>query len=205
MQRIMVSSLRQARFSDLTGARPTVDAIEVDVPDAPASDAAERLFAAADALRHRVECFDFVPSDYRMAWSLLTYLKQTLDSNRQAIAPGEAAASDGQPSPPRLCEWGSGMGVVTGLAAILGYRALGIERDAELAKLSRELLASQGLDVRISNQDMFESRELADVYYAYGWASQRPLIEDLFELTAPTAAFLVLCHGQSDLRVYQKD
>ena len=178
--------------------------IEVDIPDILASDAAERLFAAADAARDRVECFDFVPSDYRMAWSVLSYLKRILDANPQLTALTGSASKGRLHSPPRLCEWGSGMGVVTGLAAILQYRAVGIERDAGLASLSRELLTTQGLNASIFNQDMFESRELAEVYYAYGWASQRPLIEDLFESTAPTGAFLVLCHGQSDLRIYQK-
>ena len=51
-----------------------------------------------------VKCFDFVPSDYDHVW-------QVLDSLPRGV----------------FCEWGSGMGIITGLAEILGFSAQGIE------------------------------------------------------------------------------
>jgi len=46
----------------------------------------------------------------------------------------------------RFIEWGSGFGVATGMAALLGYTATGIELRAGLVAIARELLASQSID-----------------------------------------------------------
>ena len=45
----------------------------------------------------------------------------------------------------RFCEWGSGLGVIVGLAAQLGYDAFGIEIQEYLTDQSREWLAAKGL------------------------------------------------------------
>src|SRR4051794_5489754 len=57
----------------------------------------------------------FVPSDYAGAYRVLRAVATT------DLAPGE-----------RFCEWGSGFGVVTCLAAMVGFDACGIEIEAEL-------------------------------------------------------------------------
>ena len=43
-------------------------------------------------------------------------------------------------------EWGSGFGVATGLAALLGYEATGIEIQEDLVAKAEDLLAHQGID-----------------------------------------------------------
>ncbi len=43
-------------------------------------------------------------------------------------------------------EWGSGFGVGTGLAALLGYEATGIEIEEALSAKARELLRDQGIE-----------------------------------------------------------
>jgi hypothetical protein len=46
-----------------------------------------------------------------------------------------------------FCEWGSGFGTATCLAALLGYEAYGLEIDAELVRLSRAIARRLGIPV----------------------------------------------------------
>lgn len=124
-----------------------------------------------------VDCFDFVPSNYRAVYQVL------------------AAVPRG-----RFCEWGSGMGIVTGLAEMLGFAAVGIERDANLAAASRELLKDFGLSASIETGDYYERPCDADVYFTYCWPGQMARTERHFFDAAPQAARLLICHGAEDIR-----
>src|SRR5262249_40316762 len=64
----------------------------------------------------------FVPSDHVRAFAVLQTLAES------ALAPGG-----------RFCEWGSGYGVVTCLAAMIGFDAFGIEIAGELVDAARTL------------------------------------------------------------------
>src|SRR5262245_50345847 len=64
----------------------------------------------------------FVPSDHLCAFGALQALAES------ALAPGG-----------RFCEWGSGFGVVTCLAAMIGFDACGIEIEPELVDAARRL------------------------------------------------------------------
>src|SRR5262245_56152036 len=46
-----------------------------------------------------------------------------------------------------FCEWGSGFGMATCLAALLGYEAYGLEIDEELVRLSRVIARRLGISV----------------------------------------------------------
>ena len=46
----------------------------------------------------------------------------------------------------KFIEWGSGFGIATGMAALLGYEATGIELRQGLVAIARELLESQGIE-----------------------------------------------------------
>src|SRR5205823_2197547 len=48
-----------------------------------------------------------------------------------------------------FCEWGSGFGTATCLAALLGYEAYGLEIDAELVRLSRAIARRLGIPVQM--------------------------------------------------------
>ena len=124
-----------------------------------------------------VNCFDFVPSNYELAW-------RTLD----ALPRG------------RFCEWGSGLGVVTGLAELLGFDACGIEADAELCQKSQLLFASNGLKSQIYQADYFQSEVRADIYYVYCWPSLLEQTEELFDRIARSDSVLLICYGQDDIR-----
>ena len=64
----------------------------------------------------------FVPSDFAAVYRALRFIR---DSH---LASGNA-----------FCEWGSGLGVVASLAAMLRFDAYGIEIDAELCRASQQL------------------------------------------------------------------
>jgi hypothetical protein len=74
----------------------------------------------------------FLPSDPALVFAAMEYV------TRHDIAPGRV-----------FCEWGSGFGTGTCLAALLGYEAYGIEIQPELAEVSREMACKLDIAVEI--------------------------------------------------------
>ena len=54
-----------------------------------------------------------------------------------------------------FCEWGSGFGTATCLAALLGYEAYGLEIDEELVRLSRAIARRLGIPVKMLCTSLF--------------------------------------------------
>jgi hypothetical protein len=54
-----------------------------------------------------------------------------------------------------FCEWGSGFGTATCLAALLGYEAYGLEIEAELVRLSRAIARRLGIPVTMLCTSLF--------------------------------------------------
>ncbi len=189
----------------------------------PASAAVMKLIREAES---RIERFierrratpvpAFVPSDFVQVHGVL-----------RAIAAGHAAPGNA------LCEWGSGMGVVAALGAILRYDACGIEIDPELVEAARQLASDFGLSVEYAcgsfvphGGERFADRcgetawlaaggvcgheELGldpndfDVIFAYPWPGEERVIEDLFEHYAAVGALLVTYRGLEGVRVQRK-
>ena len=76
----------------------------------------------------------FVPSDYVSVYHAL-----------RAVADAAVACGNS------FCEWGSGLGVVASLAALIGFDAYGIEIDRDLYHASRELAEDFGIPVEFVN------------------------------------------------------
>ena len=74
----------------------------------------------------------FVPSEGELVFAALDYV------TRHELPPGRV-----------FCEWGSGFGTGTCLAALLGYEAYGIEIQPELVELSREIARHLDIPVEI--------------------------------------------------------
>lgn len=145
--------------------------------DRPLSVEASRLVQDGTARFDSVDCFDFVPSNYELFW-------RTLD----ALPRG------------RFCEWGSGWGIATGLAELLGFEATGFEAHADLAEASQRLLQDHGLAARIVHGDYLETQHPADVYFVYCWASYIRQTEAHFHATAPCGSRLLICNGANEIR-----
>ena len=74
----------------------------------------------------------FLPSDAAQVFAALNYV------TRHGLVPGQV-----------FCEWGSGLGTTTCLAALLGYEAYGIEIEPELAAFSRDMARELAISVEI--------------------------------------------------------
>jgi len=158
----------------------------------------------------------FVPSDFARAYGVL-----------RALAEGDVTAGT------LLCEWGSGFGVVTCLAAMLDFDACGIEIEGELVDAARQLADDFGLpaefvrgsfippesEVCLAAGDGFgwltthagsTDEELGlgpadfDVIFAYPWPDEERVIGALFERHARPGAVLMTYHGCEDLRLRRK-
>jgi hypothetical protein len=158
----------------------------------------------------------FVPGDYVGMYRVL-----------RAIAESDVARGN------RFCEWGSGFGVVTSLAAGLDYEAYGIEVEGELVDSARLLaddfdLAAEfvhGSFVPRGGEDQvhragtyswfttegdYAYEELGldpddfDVVYAYSWPDEEGVVADLFSRYAGAGAVLVTYHGGTDFRLRRK-
>jgi hypothetical protein len=138
----------------------------------------------------------FVPGDYRYAFQILQWLLRT-----KAAAKGAA-----------FLEWGSGQGMVAILGALLGYEAMGVEIDEALVKESRELAARYDATARFEHGSydpnteglkVFTAKKRA-VVYVYPWPGEESFFLRLFDETASRGAFLLMCLGPEDIRVYRK-
>lgn len=74
----------------------------------------------------------FVPSDYQMVYQHLKYLYES------SLLSGE-----------RFCEWGSGVGVVASLAAMIGYESFGIEYNEDLVVVAEKIREEFGIPVEL--------------------------------------------------------
>lgn len=138
----------------------------------------------------------FVPGDYRCAYQILQWLLRT-----KAAPPGAA-----------FLEWGSGMGMATILAALLGYDAAGVEIDGDLVRESRARAARYGVKARFEHGSygpavpglpVVAAKNRA-VVYVYPWPGEEPFFLRLFAETADAGAFLLACLGPEDVRVVRK-
>ncbi len=159
----------------------------------------------------------FIPSDYGRVYRVLR------DLAAGSLAPGT-----------RFCEFGSGFGVVAGLAAMLGFDASGIEIEPELVDAARQLADDFALPVEfvcgsfippggedcadgvrntfswltVHADDAYGELGLDpddfDVIFAYPWPDEESVIERLFDRYAGVGAVLVTFHGGDDIRLRRK-
>ena len=153
----------------------------IEPSNQPIDQRARSLIEKGRMLLDDVECFGFVPSNYEKAWSALDGMERG-----------------------RFVEWGSGLGIVTGLAEILGFEASGIELQQELVEKSRDLLAEFELTAEITQGDYLLSDVRADVYFVYCWPGEIIATEARFNEIAGPDDRLLICESQSDIRCKMK-
>lgn len=158
----------------------------------------------------------FVPSDHTAAWSALEAI------DRLSLATGHL-----------FCEWGSGFGVVTGLAAMLEFDACGIEIEPVLVEQSRRLIDDFDLpcefacgsfipddaeEIALSSTELFwlttdgpdayDQLELNvddfDVIYAYPWPDEQDILGELFDRFAAEGALLCTFESPDEVLVRRK-
>ncbi len=188
-------------------------------PGRPPAEAARLIREAEDRIdRFQSECRvpAFVPCDYAAAFAVLRALS-------------EGGLTRGW----RFCEWGSGFGVVVGLAALLEFDACGIEIEESLVVEARKLAEDfdlpvefvQGSFVPRGAEDRvhaagtyswlttegdyaYDDLDLEvsdlDVVFAYPWPDEEGVVCDLFDRYAGTGAILATYHGSGEFRLKRK-
>jgi predicted O-methyltransferase YrrM len=158
----------------------------------------------------------FVPSDFELVYRALVAI------NSSSVATGR-----------RFVEWGSGAGVVTCLASLVGFDAVGIEIESKLVERARELAREQGIATQfaigsfvphgaqpsidgmgdvswlsLGGADGYAELELDpddfDLVFAYPWPGEEQVIFDLFIDTAAIGALLLTYHGLEGLRLQRR-
>ena len=158
----------------------------------------------------------FVPSDFALAYGAL-----------------QAVAREGVASGNHFCEWGSGFGVVSCLAARLDFQAVGIEVEGNLVDAAQQLADDfdlpvdfhHGSFIPVGGETSFaltdEFAWLAtnegttgderdhdptefDVIFAYPWPDEERFIGALFDRYADTGAVLATYHGGEAIRLRRK-
>ena len=118
----------------------TLIRVDFDYPTVATSSDIVEFLRAIDPLveQHRVNTSTtfqgFVPSDYRAIYSCLRMLYDS-----------DLLCGD------RFCEWGSGVGVVVSIAAMVGYESYGIEYDANLSMVAEAIREDFDLPVKLVN------------------------------------------------------
>lgn len=133
----------------------------------------------------------------------------------------------------RLVALGCGLGAELLLAQALGYEAVGVEIDAELARRAAELAAEMGTSVRVVSGNFIppgfafspsaasiRNESFADegpyvgaeaglqtceVWVATPWPSTESVIVELFSALAAPSAILVIYPGMTPATIYRRD
>lgn len=158
----------------------------------------------------------FVPCDYAAAFQVL-----------QALSDGVLIRGR------RFCEWGSGFGVVVGLAALLEFDACGIEIEEALVTEARQLVddfelsaefvhgsfVPRGAEDRVhfsgtyswlttEGDHAYDDLDLEvsdlDVVFAYPWPDEEGVVCDLFDRYAGAGAILATYHSSGEFRLKRK-
>jgi SAM-dependent methyltransferase len=122
-----------------------IEEIQIEGPEAVVSNKVAQLI---DACSRGWERF-FADNDDHQAPRFVPSVPEIVFSALEAVTQ--------QNLPPNrvFCEWGSGFGTATCMAALLGYEAYGIEIEEELVRLSRAIARRLGIPVEIICTSMF--------------------------------------------------
>jgi hypothetical protein len=165
--------------------------------------------------RHRDDDLGFVASDFALVNAALERIVE------EHLARGQL-----------FCEWGSGFGVVTMLASMLGFDAYGIEIQSELVLAAEELAAYARCDVHFAHgsfvtscdEDLIATAkrlwwqsterrpyeeldiepEEFDIFFGYPWPGEEYLFDALFVRHASVGALLLTFHGTAGVLVQRK-
>lgn len=122
-----------------------------------------------------------------------------------------------------FCEWGSGLGVVSCIAAQLGFDATGIEIEGRLCNFARRLATTVNVNAEFiqgsyrNEEFLSETRDEVDanlpfplgsrashIIYAYPWPAEETYIETLFGRSTLPSSLLLSFHGGARLRARRK-
>lgn len=153
---------------------------------------------AAWALEEGDESGRFVAGDYRSVWQVLC----------RWMREGEVARGA------EFLEWGSGQGMATVLASLLGLKATGVECNERLVAAARALAERHGAErarfvhgtyapLAGSRLPVVDARG-RDVVYVYPWPGEEEFFLRHFAATAKTGSRLLMWLGALEMRAFRK-
>ena len=182
----------------------------------------ELLRSADEFVHHFVEdrlnqpIAGYVPCDFKVAYFALRHVVE------RKMALGTT-----------FCEWGSGLGIVTCLAACMDLDASGIEIEGELVDASETFARDQEIEVEFAHGSFIPPGSDAclddvgdfawllpggqdghalldidvddiDVVFAYPWPGEEHVVFELFHHHAAPGALLLTYHGMESVRLQRK-
>jgi SAM-dependent methyltransferase len=158
----------------------------------------------------------YVACDFRDVWRAMHAIQS------EALAPGRL-----------FCEWGCGFGIVTALASLLGWEAVGIEAEPFLTEEARRFLAIEKVHAEIwtgnflppgaerlakqqaNHASLFHQipsayanhdLEIDDfaIVFAYPWPGEDTFLKNVFRHYAADQALLLLFLGPYEIELYRK-
>ena len=138
----------------------------------------------------------FVATDGSIGWNLLNSVQQQTCVDRNPV----------------FCEWGSGVGLVTLLASLMGMSATGIEIEEELIDIAEGFSRQYKIPASFVHASVFlKDNPLpqinysdVDIFYVYPWPNEIVKMISLFEQVARRGAILVCYHGGRNYRVLRR-
>ncbi|QDV45017.1 hypothetical protein Enr13x_48900 [Stieleria neptunia] len=146
--------------------------IDLDPAPGPVTRRVAQWIEAGRRAGKSVDCFDYIPSSAEL---LHAYLR---------VIPGK-----------RYCEWGSGPGIGTGIAAMLGFQATGIEINPELTQRAVELFRQFDLSAETINASYHDVVVPTDVVFVYCWPGQAVSVRERFVAVMPPGTWLLMADG----------
>lgn len=191
---------------------------ESEIPDEVLTilDTADRMLQQYWDQWHQRPIEQYVACDFRDVWRALSQITQA------KMARGNT-----------FCEWGSGFGVITGLASMLGWDAVGIEAESFLVKKSHEFLKLTGLRAEVlqgnflppgaerlakaqaNHASLFHQVPSAYQYcdlqcddfalvFAYPWPGEHHYLQEVFRTFAGDQALLLMFLGPYEIELFRK-
>jgi hypothetical protein len=165
---------------------------------------------------HRRPIEQYVACDFRDVWRAMHAV------DRQNLAPGKL-----------FCEWGCGFGVVTAMASLLGWDAVGIEAESFLVDQAIQFLQTEKLKAEIwrgnflppgaerlakhqaNHASLFHQVPCAysqhdldvddfAIVFAYPWPGEDGFLKDVFRCYAADQSLLLLFLGPYEIELYRK-
>lgn len=197
--------------------------LELEISEEPLSAEIAQWLVAS---RSRIELYwDHFPSKP---------LPQYIECDFDYVAAGLRECVDRDLIDGRLfVEWGCGFAVVTGLAALMGLDAIGIEAEPFLCEEGRKLLAKENITAEIWQGNFLPNgaRKLAEdedplvslthripaayeqndmsledfaIVFAYPWPGEEHFLRAVFERYARTDALMLMFRGPYQIELYRK-
>ncbi len=176
--------------------------------------------------RQRIELY----WDHFSAKPLPQYIECDFDYVAQALAVCvHRKLADGT----LFCEWGCGFGIVTGIAAILGFEAIGVEAEEFLCRQASELLVQNRVSAEIwqgnflprgarqlavdedplvslthSIEPAYDQNDMSindfALIFVYPWPGEEHFLKSVFHRFARVGALLLLYRGPYQMELYRK-